>query len=49
MAELAVAQQLQYARLQMASEAFLVTGENSALKQNLDLALVEGNGHASAK
>jgi hypothetical protein len=46
MAELSIAQQLQYAKLQMAAEAFLVN-QDGGFVPSLSAALVEGNKHTS--
>lgn len=47
MAELTIAQQLQYAKLQMASEAFLYDEQLLKLKSDLATALTMGNKHSS--
>ncbi|MDQ7990940.1 MAG: hypothetical protein REI09_15015 [Candidatus Dactylopiibacterium sp.] len=47
MAELTIAQQLQYAKLQMAAEAFLANPDTGVLKDGLPSELLRGNGHAS--
>jgi hypothetical protein len=47
MADLSIAQQLQYAKLQMASEAFLDNNDQPKTGEDLIAALIRGNDHAS--